>query len=66
MVGGERRVSRSMKLITENYIWKSGDGIVSGGVRFIGERLSADLALAVPVGVGDILAFPVVNFVYVF
>ncbi|MEX1127267.1 MAG: hypothetical protein WEB50_01750 [Vicinamibacterales bacterium] len=66
MVGGERRVHRSLKLITENYVWKNGDGILSGGVRFIGERLSADLALATPFGVGDAWVFPVVNFVYVF
>jgi hypothetical protein len=66
MVGGERRVHRSIKLITENYMWKGGDGILSGGVRFIGERLSADLALAIPIGAGDSFAFPVVNFVYVF
>ena len=66
MIGGERRVGRNLKLITENYLWKGGEGFVSGGVRFIGERLSADLALAVPVGLGDVIAFPVVNFVYVF
>jgi len=66
MVGGERRVHRNFKLITENYIWKGGDGILSGGVRFLGERLSADLALAFPLGAGDLYAFPVVNFVYVF
>lgn len=66
MVGGERRVSRALKLISENYITKSGNGIVSGGLRFMGERLSADLALAVPVGLGTIVAFPVINFVYVF
>ncbi len=44
MLGGERRISRNIKLITENYIWQDGGGIISGGVRFIGERLSADLA----------------------
>ena len=66
MIGGERRVARNLKLITENYLWKGGNGFVSGGVRFIGERLSADLALAVPVGLDDVIAFPVVNFVYVF
>lgn len=66
MVGGERRVRRNLKLITENYVWQGGNGIVSGGLRFLGERLSADLALAVPIGVGDLIAFPVVNFVYVF
>lgn len=38
----------------------------TGGVRFFGERLSADLGLAVPLGAGELFAFPVVNFVYVF
>ncbi len=64
MIGGERRVHRNMKLITENYIWQDGGGILSGGIRFMGERLSADLALAIPIG--EAFAFPVVNFVYVF
>jgi len=66
MIGGESRVRNNLKLITENYIWKGGDGILSGGVRFIGERLSADLGLAFPIGAGDFFAFPVVSFVYVF
>ena len=66
MIGGERRVGRNLKLMTENYIWTGGNGIVSGGIRLIGERLSADLALAIPLGVDELFAFPVVNFVYVF
>ena len=66
MIGGEGRVRRNMKAITENYIWKDGHGIVSAGVRFFGEKLSADLALAVPIGADEFFAFPVVNFVYVF
>ena len=66
MVGGEGRLTNNIKVMTENYVWKGGTGIVSGGVRFFGERLSADLALAIPVGVDDFIAFPVVNFVYVF
>jgi hypothetical protein len=66
MVGGERRIRRSVKILTENYIWQGGDGILSGGFRFFGERLSADLALAVPIGADALYAFPVVNFVYVF
>lgn len=66
MVGGERRVRPNLKLITENYVWRNG-GIVSGGVRFLGERLSADLGLAAPFGDDRVFfAFPVVNFVYVF
>ena len=66
MIGGERRVRSNLKLISENYMTKSGNGIVSGGLRFIGGRLSADLALAVPVGSDDFYAFPVVNFMYIF
>lgn len=66
MGGAEGRVSRHVKVMTENYVWKTGDGILSGGFRFLGERLSADLALAIPLGVGDFIALPVVNFVYVF
>ena len=67
MAGGDRQVGRHVKLVTENYVWQSGNGIVSAGVRFFGERLSADVALGVPVGADmDAFAFPVVNFVYVF
>jgi len=64
MLGGERRVHRNLKVITENYIWQDGGGILSAGVRFMGERLSADLALAM--FLGESFVFPVVNFVYVF
>lgn len=66
MVGGERTVRRNMKIITENYIWKGGNGIASAGIRFFGGRLSADLALGIPIGAGEFFAFPIVNFVYVF
>jgi hypothetical protein len=65
MIGGERQVRRNLKLITENYGWR-GTGLVSGGVRFFGERLSADLALAAPLGADAVFLFPVVNFVYRF
>jgi hypothetical protein len=66
MIGGERRASRHVAFVTENYIWKGGQGVVTGGVRFFGERLSADVGLAVPVGAGELFALPVVNFVYLF
>jgi hypothetical protein len=65
MVGGEHRVSRHVKLITENYAF-DGAVIASFGVRFIGDRLSADLGLAVPIASGEVIAFPVVNFVWRF
>lgn len=66
MVGGERRVYRGVKFVTENYIWQGGDGIISGAVRFYGERLSADLGLVVPLGLGEFVAAPIINFVWAF
>jgi hypothetical protein len=67
MIGGDRPLRRNIKFVTENYVFGSGNGIVSAGVRFFGERLSADLALAAPLGedIGGFV-FPVVNFVYLF
>jgi hypothetical protein len=63
MVGGERRVSRGLKFVTENY-FASGGGMVSGGIRFMGERLSADLGLISPLNAGGFFAAPMVNFVW--
>ncbi len=65
MIGGEHRVRRGLKLITENYVWQGG-GIATGGVRFLGERFSTDLGLIVPLGTDDMIAFPMVNFVWKF
>lgn len=65
MIGGERRASRRIKWITENYFWKGG-GFVSGGVRFLGESLSADLGLVSPLFIDKFLVFPVMNFVWKF
>ena len=55
-----------MKLITENYLFPGGVGLISVGPRFFGERLSADLGLAMPVGADDIFVFPLVNFTWNF
>ena len=65
MVGGEHRVTRGMKILTENYIFNGG-GIVTGGVRWMGERFSADLAMVVPTDGSATIAFPLVNVVYSF
>ncbi len=65
MVGGESQARRNMKFITENYFWQGGHAVITGGVRFFGERLSADLALASPVTEGFFVG-PLVNFVYIF
>ena len=66
MVGGEREMRRGLRFITENYVWENGQGLATGGVRFYGGRLSADVGLGVPIGVGEMFAFPVLNFVYKF
>ncbi len=66
MFGAERRISRRVKLVTEN--WISVDpgvnGIVSGGFRFIGDRLSADLGFGGALGEGCCL--PLINFSWSF
>ena len=47
MLGGEKRVSRRVSLLSENYILSGVDDglVVSYGFRFFGDRLSVDLAL---------------------
>ena len=65
MFGAEHRVRRGLKLVTENYAFEGG-GIISAGVRFMGQRLSADLGLATPLGIDEFFVFPMVNFVWTF
>lgn len=65
MLGAERRMSRRIKFITENY-FIGGDAILSGGIRFLGESMSADIGLFSPIGAGELFAFPIVNFVWTF
>jgi hypothetical protein len=65
MIGGEYRATRRIKWITENWIWRGGNGFVSGGIRFLGERLSADVGLVVPL-VDEPFAFPLVSFAWSF
>jgi hypothetical protein len=68
MVGGESRISRRLKFLTENYFVPSeGAALLSGGVRFFGERLSADFGIGAAFGDGDnACCLPLVNFVYSF
>jgi hypothetical protein len=65
MIGAERRIAPRLKLMTENYVHQDG-GLVCVGVRFLGDRLSADLGLAGPVGADSVFLFPMVNFVWRF
>lgn len=67
MIGGEVRTGRRIKLMTENWIWSGDDshGFVSGGMRFLGDRLSADFAIMVPL-VESTIPFPFVSFAWRF
>src|SRR5690606_12151283 len=51
MLGADRRVSRRIALITENW-WLGGDTepVISYGIRFLGEKLSADLGFINVIG----------------
>lgn len=70
MFGGEYRVARRLKLLSENFVLPGESlGFLSGGIRFFGERLSADLGVGFVVGVGEadgIPWVPLLNFVYNF
>jgi hypothetical protein len=69
MIGGETRISRRVKLITENWLFFGGPemgGLISGGFRFIGDRISADLGFGGALGESNACCIPLVNFVYSF
>jgi hypothetical protein len=68
LVGGEYRFHRSAALVTDNALapGESG-GLLSGGVRLMGERLSADLGLAILVDENDwTCCGPIVNVQWAF
>lgn len=68
LAGGEYRVHRSVSLITDN-VWVPGEsgGLLSGGVRLLGERLSADLGLGIFVDKNDwVCCGPIVNVQWAF
>lgn len=67
MLGGEKRVSRRIALVSENYLLPiSRDNLVySFGIRFMGEKLTTDLAIFNVSGSG-IIGFPYVDFVFRF
>jgi hypothetical protein len=68
LLGGETRVSRRVKLITENYVLPEAVGVIfSGGLRFIGTRFATDVAVA-GIATGDDAGccVPLVNFSYTF
>jgi hypothetical protein len=73
LFGGETRISRRVKLITENYYvsWDDDDGdsitLFGAGIRIFGERMTGDLGLGFGGGAADFACcIPLVNFVYNF
>jgi len=80
LLGGETRISPRIKLLTENYLitYRAFNftgaeertlaaSLLSLGVRFIGERLSADAGVGAFIGDDEnFCCLPLVNFVYNF
>ncbi|MEO5510019.1 MAG: hypothetical protein ABIV28_04305 [Longimicrobiales bacterium] len=68
MLGGETRIGQRTKLITENYFVAGvTGGILMGGLRILGERLTVDVGVLTAVG-GDetFCCLPLLNFSYSF
>ncbi|HJP58530.1 MAG TPA: hypothetical protein VJ865_00970 [Gemmatimonadaceae bacterium] len=67
MIGGERRIAKRLGIVTENYLLPVSDNnfLYSLGLRFIGENITTDLALANVSG-SDIIGIPYVDFVFRF
>lgn len=65
MLGGSQRVSRSVALVSENYVFAAGGGatLFSGGARFMSEHIAVDVAL---IGCGDCgaVVVPYLSFIY--
>lgn len=71
LLGGEYQVSNNVKLLSENYVIPAAENlaIVSGGIRFIGDRLAGDFGLFTSPEViteGGLPFFPWLSFAYNF
>jgi hypothetical protein len=68
LIGGEVRVSQRIGLVTENYLLPISDNnlVYSFGIRFMGEKMTTDLALFNVSGSGSGIGLPFVDFVFRF
>ena len=68
LVGGEWRFARRASIVTENWIFPGvDDALISYGLRFFGESLSADLGLFTTTeDDAPIPGIPLVSFTYNF
>ncbi len=67
VLGFEKQLSNNVKFLTENYIGFGGGemgALLSAGVRFFGERLSADIAPVVAIGGGEVQFIPIPYFTF--
>jgi hypothetical protein len=65
MLGGETRASPRISLVSENYIFPGGTGLISAAIRFMGQDISVDLGLTRPMGRNvDAVTVPVLNFMW--
>ena len=66
MIGGERRFFRRLSVVTENWIFPGVEGpLLSYGLRFLGERMSVDVA-AVHLPGEDTSFLPFASFLFYF
>ncbi len=68
MLGAESRTGRRTKFLTENYfVFGESGALVSAGLRFFGDRLSADAGAGLLYSDADLVCcLPLINFVYSF
>jgi hypothetical protein len=68
LVGAEKRISRRVAFVTENYLLPTDDSeiVYSIGLRFMGEKLTTDLALFNLLHEGSGIGLPYVDFVFKF
>ena len=65
LLGLETQISNSAKLLSENWFFTGDEGItiLSGGIRFFGDRLAVDLAFLTNAEFWDEGGFPLIPYV---
>lgn len=67
MLGGSKRVTRNLALVSENYLYTESNSsvLLSAGLRFVGEKIAVDFA-GVGVSDSEVPIVPYVAFIYKF
>ena len=66
MVGGEKRLSRRTAFVSENWVYPGENPLVSGGLRFFGEKLCVDFGIVTVLGAKNAGFAPYIDFVVTF